>query len=83
MEEVKRNKTNGRFMRIHEKVYLPCLKDKMKLVGATNATLADESGISHNTIQRAKNGESIRTVIALTIYEALNTRRFKNKCLHF
>ena len=61
----------------HKYLYLPCLADKMRLVGATNATLGEAAGTAAPTVQRAKNGQHVRLNLGIAMYEALNTRTFK------
>ena len=60
-------------------VYLPCLREKMKLAGATWESLASASGLSTMPIRHALQGRTIYRRNALYLYEALNTRKF-NRC---
>lgn len=50
---------------------IPQLREKMKAKGFSNMSLADRSGVSHSTIQRACDGVAVKTCIAGWLLEAL------------
>lgn len=57
-------------------VYLPCLREKMKLARASILGLAEESGVSARPIISALRGGRVTKNNARYLYEALNTRTF-------
>ena len=61
------------------RTYLPCLREKMKLVGANYHLLSAASGISVQTIWKALKGNTIPVLHAECLYEALNARTFQRK----
>ena len=60
----------------HKYVVLPCLREKMKAVGANYIQLAEASGVSTIVIHRALKGGRIRPLSAYCLYTALNTKKF-------
>jgi len=60
----------------HRYCLLPCLEEKMRVAGATNESLAEESGASVVPIRRSRKGLKVHVKFAQILYQALNERKF-------
>lgn len=65
--------------RVYRKKSIPFLAEKMKYKQATNETLAEASGVSEHTIQKARRGEAVLFMLADCIIQALDEGIFRYK----
>lgn len=57
---------------------VPCCDDAMRTARATNIRLAERTGVSTNTVARARAGDKILTYLADAIMETLCKEHFVN-----
>lgn len=67
-----------RKQRVESMSTVPMLAEFMMLAGATKNTLATASGVSHQTILKAKKGKPIRVHLAGLLIQTLEEREFKS-----
>jgi hypothetical protein len=62
--------------RVDDITSVPFFKAFMKLAGASTESLARISGVSHQTVTKARGGGSIKRLLADTLIQTLEEREF-------